>query len=226
MVTTPTKTDYHKPCDWSGCDRRSWKSVELGMGKFYYCKPHFNRMTGKVPMNEPVVRRVVNRNRNCYLAMCARPARALGLCNTHYQNKKAGQPDWNRFIRGRRQGYVHIKKCRITASAYSFAERYASMGGISIDDAISRLLEKYEFESRDSSNERERQYKEFFDGSLEQYEQRMRRVEEVLATEPLTVAEACSNIGVNERTYHRWKARNGGDVRPRTRAESPSNRSE
>ncbi len=43
-------------------------------------------------------------------SLCHRPVRAGGLCKTHYERRRSGDPQWGRVIRGRRRSTDDLLK--------------------------------------------------------------------------------------------------------------------
>lgn len=80
----------------------------------------------------------------CHLEGCGRPARALGLCQTHYKHlKKFGRPRPIHLKREGRSGTVKFAGLSLTAECADLIDLLAEQRGVSRNAVITDVLEEW-----------------------------------------------------------------------------------
>lgn len=79
----------------------------------------------------------------CKLPVCSRPARARGLCNTHYQRKRLELKDWDKDVRRRRLDLKPIGLIKLSKKAADYYKWVADQRAMHPDDCAREVLEAY-----------------------------------------------------------------------------------
>ena len=98
----------------------------------------------------------------CKVSGCSLKVRAKWLCNTHYQRKQAGDPNWFRPVTRHKDGAVWRSNFRMWPDNYPKVLKLAEELGLTFDDAVNVVLEAY-FQDRALRQAlREQQIQEIF----------------------------------------------------------------
>jgi hypothetical protein len=86
--------------------------------------------------------------RQCSVTDCGRKVQAGGLCQTHRkQLRKLGAVRPIRQYRPPRQGTVKLSGVTVSCDCADKVKRYASEGGLTVNAAITNILEEWALEN-------------------------------------------------------------------------------
>jgi hypothetical protein len=128
-----------RACTFPGCER-----VRI---KRRLCRPHCHQMetTGEL---SPVPPKRMSTAGNCRLAYCVNPVKACGLCQTHWNKRRLGDPNWAAPTTRRMHVSPVVLNFQPLKSTWAAMEAEIRATGVKPIRLVNRILDEWAYAQR------------------------------------------------------------------------------